>query len=498
MTERVADASGNAAVSTPGIDRARSYGRPRPTSLPYLDLNMYRRNTDVLARLDGIGHVLRLQMMAIGERRFLFTNQGDVIDVTEPLYPRFFSMKAFPRGHLQLAYNRKLEKWILIVCARVPGTNPTPRNPLGKYGDPALVERCLKHPGLRGIRIYDATDPARITLLSEWSCDRGDPKRELQGGGGGADAYYDGGQYVYLQASPDETFTNLESPWRHYTYGLQILDISDPARPKFVADWWVPGQRMGEEDEARQWPEYGDRQSTSHLLGSLAMSKRVEDGGRYAYSCWGTLGLFVHDLSDIRHPRLVGRFNPRTKPGGIPFHSVDVLNLNRGFVVTTPEPLFPDGAEPYHPSYVIDVRDPAHPREISRLPVPVPPPDAPFRDFLDRRGRFGPHNPPYIKSPGRSDPNFTAYAFFNAGMQMFDLTDPAHPTITGYFVPPQAGRYEDPDSHCRDVDTIFVEWDRRLIWVCSLTGMYLIRSPVLGQPALKPMPVAEWTQPGLN
>jgi hypothetical protein len=477
---------------------AKTYGRPRPTSLPYLDRNMYRCNTDVISRVDGIGHVLRLQMMAIGERRFLFTNQGDVIDVSDPLRPQMFSRKAYPRGHIQLAFNRQAGKWILVVCAGVPGTNPTPTNPLGKYGDPALIERSLRHPGLRGVRIYDASDPAAIRLLSEWSCDQGDPKRALQTGGGGADAHYDGGRYLYLQASPDETFTVLESPWRSYTYGLQILDIADPAQPKFVANWWMPGQRTDEHADARRWPEFGDRQSTNHLLGSLCMAGRVEEGVHLAYSCWGSLGLLVHDLSDIRQPRLIGRYCPPTPPGAIPFHTVDVLHLARGFVITSPEPLYPDGAEPFHPSRIIDVRDTGNLREIGRLPVPVPPPDAPFSDFLDRRGRFGPHNPPYINSPGRTNPKFTAYAYFNAGLQMFDVSNPEQPAISGYFIPPQAGSYDDPDSHCRDVDAIFVEWDRNLIWVCSLTGMYLIVSPKLGVPILKPARVMEWAQQDVN
>ena len=485
-------------ASAGGAAPEKTYGRPRPTSLPYLDLNMYRRNTDVVARVDDIGHVLRLQMMAIRERRFLFTNQGDIIEVTDPLRPAMFRRKAYPRGHIQLAFNRKLGKWILIVCAGVPGTSPSKQNPLGKYGDPALIERCLKHPGLRGVRIYDATDPVDVRLLAEWSCDQGDAKRAVQTGGGGADAYYDGGRYLYLQASPGESFTVLESPWRYYTYGLQILDIADPAQPRFVANWWMPGQRAEEQAEACQWPEYGDRQSTNHLLGSLCMRGRVEDGERYAYSCWGSFGLLVHDLSDIRRPRLVGRYSPRTAPGAIPFHTVDVLNLTRGFVITSPEPLYPDGAEPFHPSCIIDVRDAANPREIARLPVPVPPPDAPFSDFLDRRGRFGPHNPPYINSPGKANPDFTCYAYFNAGMQMFDITDPEKPVISGYFIPPQTGSYDEPDSHCRDVDAVFVEWDRNLIWVCSLTGMYLIVTPKLGVPTLRPMQVGEWTQPGLN
>jgi len=475
------------------------YGEPRPTSLPYLDRNMYRSHADVYAHLTDFAHdVLRLQMMALGERRYFFTNTGDVIEVTDPLEPVVVSRKAYPRGHLALAYNRALGRWILIVGARVAGTNPSARNPDGKYGDPALVRRSMEQPGLRGVRIYDASDPTRVTLLAEWSCDQGDPARALQTGGGGADVYYDGGRYAYLQASPDESYTVLESPWRHYTSGLQIIDVADPSAPRFVSNWWVPGQRAGEEVEARRWREYGDRGSSNHLHGSLTMLERPEEGGRYAYSCWGSFGLFIHDISDVRAPRLVGRFSPPRPPGAIPFHSVDILKLHRGFVVTTPEPLFPDGAEPFHPSCVVDVRDPANPREIAQLPVPQPPPDAPYADFLDKRGRFGPHNPPYLNSPGRAHPDFTAYAYFNAGLQMYDLRDPERPAICGYFIPPQGGRYADSASHARDVDVIFVEWDRRLIWVGSLTGLYLVGTPHLGAPVLKPMAVSEWAVPGIN
>ena len=33
---------------------------------------------------------------------------------------------------------------------------------------------------------------------------------------------------------------------RWHTNGIMVLDVSDPASPKQVAMWWVPGQRAGE------------------------------------------------------------------------------------------------------------------------------------------------------------------------------------------------------------------------------------------------------------
>ena len=41
---------------------------------------------------------------------------------------------------------------------------------------------------------------------------------------------------------------------------------------------------------------------------------------------------------------------------------------------------------------MVDNDDPAKPRLISIFPTPVPPKDAPYKDFCDKGGRFGPHN----------------------------------------------------------------------------------------------------------
>src|ERR1044071_2626506 len=86
---------------------ANRHPHPRPTSLPYLDRNMYRSNTDVLAHFDpGEERGSKMQMMAIGPRRYLF-NRRDVIDVTEPLKPTLVTKGAYQSGQIQLAYNNK-------------------------------------------------------------------------------------------------------------------------------------------------------------------------------------------------------------------------------------------------------------------------------------------------------------------------------------------------------------------------------------------------------
>jgi hypothetical protein len=265
--------------------------------------------------------------------------------------------------------------------------------------------------------------------------------------------------------------------------------------------WWVPGQRTGEEAQYKAWREYGDKVSFTSLHGPMYVPKKVEDGGKLGYSAYGSFGMLIHDLSDIRNPKLVGRFTPDykyTRGTVIAFHTIDVARLDRGFVITNPETLSPDCNETYVPSWVVDVRDPAAPKALARLPVPTPPREAPYKTFCDKRGRFGPHNPPHIKAPGKPDPNFTCYAHFNAGVQCYDIRDPKNPRIVAYFIPPQGGELDKWNSYNRTVDNVLIEWDRKVIWIGADTGLYALEAPALGKPITGPLPVKEWSLPGLN
>ena len=50
----------------------------------------------------------------------------------------------------------------------------------------------------------------------------------------------------------------------------------------------------------------------------------------------------------------------------------------------------------------------------------------------------------------------------------------------------------------RTVDNVFIEWDRKLIWAATDSGLYLLSAPALGDPVLSPMPVREWALPSIN
>src|SRR5688572_23428066 len=136
-------------VALTGAAMANRHPHPRPTSLQYLDRNMYRKNTEVLAHYGQGQHPGgKMQMMAIGERRFIF-QQDDVIEVTNPFKPVLLGRNAFIGGQLQLAYNNKLGKWILMTGRGSQATFTTPKWPHGKYDNPLLIEGNIKQTGLR-------------------------------------------------------------------------------------------------------------------------------------------------------------------------------------------------------------------------------------------------------------------------------------------------------------------------------------------------------------
>ena len=85
------------------------------------------------------------------------------------------------------------------------------------------------------------------------------------------------------------------------------------------------------------------------------------------------------------------------------------------------------------------------------------------------------------------------------------LEDLKNPKISGYFIPSQGTAGAEAEINpgpsgawIRTVDNVFIEWDRRLIWVASDSALYLLSAPELGEPILAPMEVGEWVLPGLN
>jgi hypothetical protein len=467
-------------------------------SLTFLDKKQYIHNMEVISHLPGAGisgGEPLMVMWAKGKQRLLPAG-GDFIDVSEAKNPVALNKKRVIQGGGAVVYNTKLKKWIMMCTAAQPLTSANIQYPHGQY-DKELRDKVLAYKGLRGIRNYDITDPTKPNLLQEYNTG--------EKGNGTHHNFYDGGKYAYLDCGWDETL-RLENHQRPYSNALMIVDMSDPTNVQEVSRWWVPGQKLGEEDEYKKYRFAGDHTSWTGNHGAISVPKRVEDGGTVGYGGFGAFGFYAMDLSDIKHPKPYGHMQYEFDTfGTIPFHTcypviADAAHprlLNK--VVAVHEALEADCRENYHTPYMMDVKDPKNPKIIGFFPRPAAPPDAPYTDFCFARGRFGSHNTQCWLAPGTSNPAIIVIAWFNAGVRVFDISNPTEPKEVAWFVPPLEGEINNYDSWWRGTtENVFVEFDRNLIWIGTHEGSYCLSCPALGKPVTEPTKVQKWSIPHCN
>ncbi len=210
-------------------------------SLSYIDKKQYIHNMEIVSHISGAsisGGEPLMVMWAKGKQRLL-PSGGDFVDVSEAKNPLLLNKKRVTMGGGPVVYNNKLKKWVMMCTAAQPLTGATPEFPHGQY-DKELRDKVLAYKGLRGIRNYDVTDPTKPNMLQEYNTGAK--------GNGTHHNFYDGGKYAYLDCGWDETL-RLENHQRPYSNALMIVDMSDPANVEEVSRWWVPGQKLGEEEE---------------------------------------------------------------------------------------------------------------------------------------------------------------------------------------------------------------------------------------------------------
>src|SRR3984885_8559059 len=466
-------------------------------ALDFLDRKTYIHNMEIHATLPGStisGGEPLMAMWAKGKQRLLPAG-GGFIDVSDPTKPVVLN-KGVVKGNGAVVFNTDLKKWIMMCTAAAPLTSATPEFPNGAY-DKELRDRSVNFKGLRGIRNYDITDPAKPVLLQEFNTG--------EKGNGTHHNFYDGGRYAYLDCGWDETL-RMENHQRPYSNALMIVDMSDPANVQEVSRWWVPGQKLGEEEEYKKYRFAGDKTSWTGNHGAITVPKRVEDGGTIGYGGFGAFGFYAMDLSDIKHPKPYGHTQYEFDTfGTIPFHTcypviADAAHpqlMNK--IVAVHEALEADCRENYHTPYMVDVKDPKNPKIIGLFPRPPAPPDAPYNTFCMARGGFGSHNTNCWLQPGAAKPNIVAMTWFNAGVRIFDISDPTAPKEVAWFVPPRDGEIDKYISWWRGTtENVFIKWDRNLIWIGTHEGTYCLSTPALGKPVLEPTKVQKWSIPFCN
>lgn len=158
--------------------------------------------------------------------------------------------------------------------------------------------------------------------------------------------------------------------------------------------------------------------------------------GDRVYLPYGRAGFIILDVADPASPREVGRFDIGGFGSIIGAHTVLPIP-ERQLVVLTTEAIFEDGMDPMNLVLTVDVSDESAPRPLAQFPTPVPPPDLGVDDFTDLGGRFGPHNThlphglPWL-APVTDRVHLT---YENAGLWVYDIANPRLPRAVDWFIP---------------------------------------------------------------
>ncbi len=241
-----------------------------------------------------------------------------------------------------------------------------------------------------GMAVYDLADPFAPREIGFWDST----------GLGVHRIVYEGGRYAYVSATPSGF---AERIW-------VVVDISDPEQPTERARWWWHGMA---DDESPDWPE-GETRSVHHAM---------VQGDRAYLGFWDS-GMVILDISNLDEISVVSHL--QWAVGG---HTHTCLPLaGRGLVAVTDEALTDGCEDDPHMVRLVDVSNEVHPEVVAICPVPE-------GDFCDRGLRFGAHclhenRPDSYRS---SEVIFATY--FNAGLRVFDTTDPISPTEIGHWIP---------------------------------------------------------------
>lgn len=491
-----------------------------PGQLDYWDQKSYTKNVEVLGFYNFIpstGHTWQ-SIADFGGKRYMYTYYRGgvgVFDITDPrkaklVYRRGQRVGAYGKpdivnpygkgegfGAANISWHKGLGKYVMVQAFEVPRYGIMDE----KYREPEGVETLKHWNGFKGFRVYvmDGPLPDQWRLVAERTSDYRHPDAPLgaQQGSGVLDIpAWNGGKYMFLSAAPDDRFMLTEFADYIYSPGYQVWDMSDPANPAFVSQFAAPGQILGDPDHEAAYlmnPRAGNRTSWFGSRMPPFMTKAPDEGGKIAFGAMAGLGLYSLDISNPADIRIVGHVNQVPKFAGTEFDNVDLSQYERtGYIFTNGYPMNDECYEPYKDILVVDARDPAKLKIAAKFPRPTPPADAAFTDFCQRRGSFGPKRSGYLTQPGRFRDGIVAYAFYNGGVQIFDVEDPTRPSIAGYFVPRFPTEAETGgQSQGNLVYGIFAEYDRNILWAFTNHGFYALSSPLIGMPLFK-APAKPW------
>jgi hypothetical protein len=385
-----------------------------------------------LGGFGGMGEGMSLQKTKDGRRILWMAHESAPknftgVDVTDPRQPRMVVQTELPHAKVR-------------------------SNSLDVVGDIMVVAYQTQTVGLKpaGVDLFDISVPENPRLISHFDCS-GPHSRGVHA------VWFVDGKYVHMAAgAPDFQPRN---PLDDQCY--RILDVSNPAQPFEAGRWWYPGTREGDAEPAPQ------RLVSKFDTGFRAHNTNVfPQRPDRAYVGYIDGGAFVLDISNTADIKVVSHWNHSPPFNGF-IHTLLPL-FDRDLWIVSDECVQDNGADWPKLVWVIDSRNEKNPVPIGTFPAP------PFEAFAKRGGRFGAHNlhenlP--IPTSFKSD-KLIIGTFFNAGVRVYDTTDPYQVQEVAYFVP---GTPKLSPAGAVQLNDVFVDENRIVYTQDRFTGgLYIL------------------------
>lgn len=403
----------------------------------------YAKNIRLIGHSDQGGRADGIQIMVSGGYAYVghvFNNGFSIIDVRDPKNPAFVRHVPQPEGtwsqHLQTHGD------ILIVnnmCDMLKVETSGAFDP-GAYYKGSVADKvdfAGEKPWSAGMRVYDISDrenPREIAFLDV-------------PGLGVHRVFWDGGDWAYISALPPGFSDDI----------FMIVDFRNPEKPQVVSKLWKEGMHTAGGEKPWWDPKY--RYALHHAIIK----------GDLGAAAWRDGGMSLIDVSDRYNPKFISHDNPCPPFAG---HTHNTLPLpDRGLLFVVEESQADNCEDGIKRNWVYDISVPENPVTIATT---LPPDDA---DYRNKGGQFGPHNCHENRSEGFQSEEIIFVSYQNAGLRVYDISNPFRPEEIAACVPPAPKKLMDyRPNRPVVVDTTDVYVDKQgLIYTTDMNaGLYIM------------------------
>jgi hypothetical protein len=306
----------------------------------------------------------------------------------------------------------------------------------------------------------DCRHPKRLSTF-----DTGLP-RDLVSQTGASSLFHSG------QLSPDGTFfygttTGVQGFVAPFGPCLTIVDLLDPAHPKLVTRWGggFPCHDLG-------FDASGDRVYVGTYTTVVGHPAAVL-GSMLPLGVLSSLltGMAVLDVRQIAHRTGSHIQQLGYLAGGDQHTQTPVTIRSRHYVIGAEEAFCP-----YGNGRIVDVEDPNHPVQVSKVELGVNQPRGCPSSVLEgeKQENLLLYMSHYVSVDDPSDATLAFFSWYASGLRVFDIRDPQHPREVAYFNPPVAGlgrRHDSTTTYPRyvpETGQVWVGSSANAFWVAEL------------------------------